>query len=181
MCIIYRVGTYQFIQHYLGLQDINPNYENIEHCNSGDLTLNERMDVEIDDQLSEFDQYLRQYQFSTDNNPWSAVQDLNAGENMNSFDFQQDQTNRRESNNDCVYYPKLDHKFNPGHQYYDHGKEFAHRYDDHQLLSPVAQHTHGGHAHHHHQWPNNQAQYFTTYQEYLPCRDSEKTYACSNI
>lgn len=164
-----------------GHPDMNTNYATMKKRDSDDYNLNEQMDIEINDQLSEFDQYLHQYQFSntgTSNNwPVQAA-------NTETFDLQPHQESG-EQNQDCAYDFKLNHKSLD--QLYSPSKELTYRYEN-QLTSPEvtnysSHHTHShGHAHnHHHQWPNNHTQYFTTYQEYLPCRDSEKTYACSNI
>jgi len=153
------------------------NFDN-EHSSSNDVTLNEHMD--IDDQINEFDNYLHQYQFSTSSNSWSAENFSAAGLNNSSFDLPPQEMNQ-EQNNDCPYYTKLQTE-KSADQHFNQTKEFT-SYSYEGIPNYPSQHTHGPahhQHHHHHPSPNTQAQYFTTYQEYLPCR-GEKTYACSNI
>lgn len=125
-------------------------YEALEPS-SDSINLPEQMDIEMEEQLNQLDQYL-QYPF-----PSTTTWNQDSTEASGTSHFNVPQPSKEHYHNYC-YKPDKCHE--------NHNCEKSSLYPPNAGYQPLWQ---------------NQLQYYPTYQQYLPTRDTEKSYACSNI
>lgn len=142
-----------------GHHEVNKNYCNIQETTfDSSASLNEQMDIEMEEELNQLDRYL---QYSYTNWP---LENSNA---INTENFNMHTSSVRNSYENCSYHKQI---YRNQENYYDYDKNLMYH----------NQFPNGLEYQNHLTW-SNQIQYFPTYQQYLPHRDTEKTYACSNI
>ncbi|XP_065224058.1 transcription factor SOX-9-like [Planococcus citri] len=164
-------------------QELSREFDRLDQSSDTVHNLTDQMDIEMEEQLSQLDQYL-QYPFSSSSNcsPWSTPQTSNT--------LNDTTTNVNVIPNPSPFnLPPPSSKDHYHHHNYGCFKpEKCHDHYDKSLLypsyltPPQAPTQQQPPSYHHHQplW-QNQFQYYPTYQQYIPSRDAEKSYACSNI
>lgn len=138
---------------------MNKDYSNTQETTfDSSASLNEQMDIEMEEELNQLDRYL---QYSYTNWP---LENSNATSTEN---FNMHTSLVRNSYENCSYHKQI---YRSQENHYDYDKNLTYH----------NQFPNGLEYQNHLTW-SNQIQYFPTYQQYLPHRDTEKTYACSNI
>lgn len=136
--------------------EMKPDYEDLQPAVTESTHLPDHMDIDVDEQLNQLDQFL--YPFSV-NTQW----DMGNTELTSTTDFSmQESTSRNQNYQNYSFYQKQ--RNCPGNC------------EKHGTYQPAS----GNASGYQQTWQNN-VQYYPSYQQHLLPRDLEKSYACSNI
>lgn len=170
----------QFVNNFTKSIPVQQNYSQtdaqelsreFDHSNDTVHNLTDQMDIEMEEQLNQLDQYL-QYPFPSSSNcsTWTSHTSPSVNEpsslipNATLYNLPTPKDPYNNHNYGCFKPAKC-------HDHYNKPSPYP---------TPSPQ---GPQQPSYHQQPlwQNQIQYYPTYQQYIPSRDAEKSYACSNI